>query len=217
MKKLRTINMLQDFLDAEFAWRLKELANLKQLIRSSSVIHEKTVIRATIPLLYAHWEGFVKNASVAYVNFVSTQRKRYDELSSCFVAFGVKRLLSDLVGAQKASMHIAAVDFFLTKLGERADLTLKNAVVTESNLSSVVFANIATSVGISTTTYEARYNLIDVSLLQRRNSIAHGDYLDIGREDCAKLIDEVITMLRAYKNDIENSSISSAYLRQAKS
>ena len=166
-----------------------------------------------MPLLYAHWEGFIKNATMAYVNFVNSQRLRYDELASCFITFGVKRRLIELSASRQAASNIAAVEFFLSGLGERANLKLSRVVETKSNLSSTVFENIAVSVGIETTRYQVRYKLIDESLLRRRNRIAHGQYLDLDSTDCRKLIDEVILLLRTYKDDIERTAGTRAYLR----
>ena len=213
MKKIRTLSMLQDRLDQEFSWRLKELADLKIAIRVTGVLQQKTIIRAAVPLLYAHWEGFVKNATLAYVNFVNCQRLRCEQLASCFIAFGVKKRLAELPASHQVRRSIAAVEFFMNGLAERADLRLSDAVDTESNLSSRVFGNIAVSVGIQTGWYEARYNLIDVSLLKRRNRIAHGDYLDLDANNSRELIDEMIFIMRAYKTDIENTAGAGGYLR----
>lgn len=213
MKKLQSLSRLQDYLDKDFSWRLKELADLKLAVRRPDALLRKTLIRAAVPLLYAHWEGFVKNATTAYVNFVDSQRLRYDELASCFITFGVKRRLAELSASRQAASNIATVEFFLAGLGQRANLKLSRAVDTESNLSSTVFENIAISVGLQTAPYETRYNFMDESLLKRRNTIAHGDYLNLDSVDCRKLIDGVATMLRAYKTDIENAASTSSYLR----
>lgn len=213
MKKLRTLSMLQDFLDEDYSWRLKELADLKLTLQSIGGARQKTLIRATVPLTYAHWEGFVKNSSVGYLSFVNSQRLRYDQLASCFVVFGAKRKLSDLSQSRKARLNIAAVDFFLDELQNRAELRLRTAVDTKSNLSSDIFENIALSIGIDPSPYKTHYNLIDTSLLKRRNEIAHGHYVDLGAEDCRKLTDEVISIMRGYKSDIENAATRKLYLR----
>lgn len=41
MNKLRTLSMLQDYLDAEFSWRLKELADLKLAVRRIDALQKK--------------------------------------------------------------------------------------------------------------------------------------------------------------------------------
>ncbi|GJM25447.1 MAG: hypothetical protein DHS20C16_18620 [Phycisphaerae bacterium] len=213
MKKLRTLALLQQALDDDFAWRFKELADVRSALRRPGETNAKILLRAAVPLFYAHWEGFIKNSTTAYVNYVNCQRLRYDELSSCFVAFGARRRLAEFSASSKSTTNIAVVEFLLTGLGARANLSISRVVDTESNLSSRVFENIAKSIGLSTTWYEARYNLIDQSLLKRRNSIAHGNHLELESDDCRKLADDVIALLRSYKTDIENTASTRQYLR----
>ena len=57
---VRTLNLLQDYLDKEISWRIKEIADMKIAVCRIETVSKKTVIRAATPLLYAHWEGFVK-------------------------------------------------------------------------------------------------------------------------------------------------------------
>jgi hypothetical protein len=211
VSKIRTISQLQDSLDQGFSWRLKEIADLKITVRGNSTLGQATVIRAGVPLLYAHWEGFVKQASQDYLNFVSSQRLNYGDLSACFVVFGVKKHLANITASRQTSINIEAVDFFRRCAGERADLVLSSAIDTKSNLNSNIFENIAMSIGVPVRSYDSYYNLIDESLLARRNKIAHGEYLDLSEEDFRGLSDEVIKLLRMYKTDIENLASVGAF------
>lgn len=53
MSKIRTINQLQETLDKEFSWRLKEIASLKSVVRASDNLSRQTAVRAAIPLVRA--------------------------------------------------------------------------------------------------------------------------------------------------------------------
>lgn len=205
MSKIRTIDQLQTILDGEFSWRLKEIATLKIIVRSSDNLSRSTAVRASIPLLYGHWEGFIKNSSTHYLDYVNGQSLTYRELKSCFIVFGVKRKINDLVSSNSSSVSIATLEFLRDELDEKAKLKIESAIRTEANLSSKVFANIAKSIGIDTQGYESRYHLIDESLLNRRNHIAHGEYLDVDSEGFRELADEILYLLRSYKTDIENA------------
>ena len=214
--KIRSISNLQDELDSDFAWRVKEIAALKMSVESKSMsIAQATLIRAGVPLLYAHWEGFIKQASQDYLEYVSSQRLKYGELSSCFVVFGAKKHLSYVVESRRAAVNIAAVDFFRGCADERADMTLSNAINTKSNLKSEVFVDIAMSLGVATGPYDTYFNLIDESLLARRNSIAHGEYLDLDAKAFRALADEVINLLRMYKTDLQNLASMGAFRLKA--
>lgn len=211
MNKIHTVNQLQDFLDAEIGWRMKEIANLKTAVTQASSLSEATVVRAGLALLYGHWEGFVKNSVTAYLNFVNCQGLRYNELQSCFVVFGLKKSLHEAILSRKSATTITAVDFLLNEMGERAQLKIDSAIDTESNLSSAVFHNILRSVGLDPSNYETKAHLIDESLLKRRNNIAHGAYLDVAAADWRQLADEIITMLRQLKTEIENAVALSSF------
>lgn len=212
MKKLRTRDAFQIFLDEEFAWRLKEIADIKAAIRATEPTSRKAIIRAGVPILYAHWEGFVKAASEALLNFINNQGIAYRRLKPCFIVFGAKKRVHELSTSGNAVQNIAAVEFFLNELDCRAEITFTGSINTEANLSSTVFERIATSIGVSTRMYETKYMLIDSSLLERRNNIAHGEFLDVDREDFEKLSDEVILLLRFYKNDLQNLVQAGYYL-----
>lgn len=184
---------------------------MKITVKGNSSLGQTTVIRAGVPLLYAHWEGFVKQASQDYLNFVSCQRLNYGDLAACFVVFGAKKHLTSITASRKTSINIEAVDFFRRCASERADLVLSNAIDTKSNLNSDIFENIAMSIGVPVRPYDSYYNLIDVSLLARRNKIAHGEYLDLRVEDFRGLSDDVVKLLRMYKTDVENLASVSAF------
>ena len=213
MNKIRTSTQASDLLDREFAWRLKEIANLKSSIRTAESIIRKTLLRAGVPLLYAHWEGFVKNAAEIYLNYVANQRHTYNELKSCFVVHGVKAKLNLLIDAQKAELNTSIVDFLLDELNERASIPYKDIINTQSNLNSSVFKSIAYSIGIDPSAYATKYIFIDKSVLGRRNSIAHGEYLDLNIDDYNKLSDGIISLLRQFKTDVENALTFNAYKR----
>lgn len=211
MRKIRTIADLQDALDKALAWRLKEIAYVKSHAKSAKSFAQAALLRAGVPLLYAHWEGFVKGASEAYLEYVANQNLRYEELDSCFVVFAAKKHVASLIASKKASTNIEVVNFFRNSAGKQANITLSSAINTDSNLSSVVFENIATSIGVPLGAYAAYANLLDKSLLERRNKIAHGEYLDVDAAAFESLADQVLMLLRMYKTDIENKASTGAF------
>jgi len=211
MNKLRTISDIQNHLNDELGWRIQEIDNLKKLIPRVNSIQTRSLLRAGIPILYAHWEGFVKSSSEAYLNFVAHQGLSYRELKTCFILFGLKTEIEQLVETNKITPNIQVANFFLDKLDKKAKIFYKGVINTQSNLSSLVFEEIASSIGINPDSYKFKYKLIDESLLKRRNQIAHGEYLDIDTQGYQNLSDEVVALIRNYKIDIENSIALESY------
>ncbi|MBC7602985.1 MAG: hypothetical protein H7255_10045 [Ramlibacter sp.] len=213
MKGPQTQNQLQDFLDAEFAWRLKEISALKNAVQSAAFIAEGTLVRASVALLYAHWEGFVKNSATGYLTYINNQGLNYSDLRTCFVVLGFKKSLHDARQSKQASANIIAIDFLRDGLIQKSQMKVDVAINTESNLNYEVFKNILSTIGLDPAAYETKANLIDESLLKRRNTIAHGEYVDVAKKDWANLADEVLVMLRQFKTDIENATAQAAYKR----
>ena len=211
MSKIRTLEQLQSALDKELSWRLKEIASLKIMVRRSDSMTSNTAVRASLPLLYGHWEGFIKNTATLYLEFINGQSLKYRELMSCFIVFGVKKKINELSSSSQSEVSIGAVDFLLNKLNETAQLKVGEAIRTEFNLSSKVFKNILKSINVETKKYETKFKLIDESLLTRRNYIAHGEYLDVEPEGFRELADEILNMLRWFKTDIENAASLEEY------
>lgn len=212
MAKIRTLGQLQDLLDHSLGWRVKDISNLKIAAKSGGV-SQRTFIRAGIPLVYAHWEGFIKEASVAYLNFVDNQGHTYTELKSCFALFGLKGKIHTLVDSRKTHANLEALEFIISRLKDKSQLQLAHAVNTEANLTSRVFGNIAASLDLSTAEYETKYNLIDESLVERRNKIAHGEFLDLEMSDFLDLSEEILYMMRNFKNDVLNAAVTKKYRR----
>jgi hypothetical protein len=192
---------------------VKELADIKLTVSTTKEPRQRSVIRAAVPIAYAHWEGFVKAASEGYLNYIQFQNLRFRELKSCLVVLGCKKHVHQLVASYKSALNTEAVEFIRSRMNEYASFVLGAAIDTDSNLSSVVFANIAHSIGIPTARYETKYKFIDVSLVDKRNKIAHGEVHNIAPDECRRLCDQVIQLMREFKVDISNSVTNRTYRR----
>ena len=90
--KIRSVYELSEAMRSALSWRRKELEILKMLIKKHKRKHERYVAlhRAAVPVLYAHWEGFVKQAATFYLELVSRQWLKLSELSSNFVTIACR-------------------------------------------------------------------------------------------------------------------------------
>jgi len=210
---VRTLSLFGESLDAEFAWRAKELVDIRLSVKAAAGSERKMLIRAGIALLYAHWEGFIKSSSTLYIEFVNKRGHAYQDLKTTFIALGLSKRLGEVTDTKKHSLRISAVNFILDNCAKRAELPAQSAINTRSNLNSEVFTDIAVICGIDSSKYEPFYNLIDKSLLKRRNAIAHGDHLDVDTDQFLTLCEEVQQLMRWYKTDIDNAAATEAYKR----
>ncbi len=89
----------------------------------------------------------------------------------------------------------------------------KEAISTASNLSSEVFKEITSILGIDFSAYSTKSKLIDEKLLKQRNEIAHGNYLLIDRDGYIELHEKVTEMIDIFRNQIENAAINEDFKR----
>lgn len=210
--KIRTKEQLYDRLTDDLGWRKKELTTLYNNVHSSSVKHLPTSLRCAIVMLYAHWEGFIKNASEYYLNYIKYQDLNLDQLNSNLLALSLKQKISEFSDTKKATLHVRFVDYFKNRLNEKAVILDKDAIRTSSNLNSTILQEIFASIGLDITSYELKFNLIDSTLLRCRNNIAHGNFLMIDKNEYVQLHHDIVNMLDLFLTDISNSVDLQKYL-----
>lgn len=211
--KIRTKEELFDFLNNELAWRKKELSTLRSNVEKSNAKLEATAIRSGIVLLYAHWEGFLKRAAEAYLEYVINKKLKYRELSLNFVAISAKQKLNEFEQTDKATIHNQLIEFLFTCDEANVVISRENVIKTQSNLNSTVLKEMMTSIGLDFTQYDTKSKLIDEQLLKYRNNIAHGQYLALDSNDYINMHDEVRNMIENFKTDIENAALLAKYTR----
>ncbi|MFC8970814.1 MAE_28990/MAE_18760 family HEPN-like nuclease [[Kitasatospora] papulosa] len=214
---MRTIAELQDSLDSDLAWRRSELHSYLGSVRRSSQdsVTQRSLCRAGVPLLYAHWEGYAKHALSVYIQFVGRRRLTYRELHPGFVALGIEAEADAQVGFSATRKMIWRAHALLTKDDDRATIPWRKGVDTQSNLNSNRFFELFSLVGLDASPIQLKSRLIDYELLRVRNEIAHGQYLSVDSTAYEELHQEVLTILNFVRNSISTATENGAYRRAA--
>jgi hypothetical protein len=211
--KIKTAEQLYDFTTNELAWRKKELYSLHSMIFDVGLSPSKknALLRSAITLIYAHWEGFIKSCSIAYIEYVAMQRLKHNELSPNFLALAIRPILMNAFQSKKADDHIKVVLFFLNDLSLQSSLPFKDVIDTQSNLSTTILRNIISSLGFDYSVYETKEKLLDGKLLKTRNQIAHGEYIEITDNEVHDIQNECIALMEIFKNQIDNAVSLQSY------
>ncbi len=196
---VRTIEELADRLDEGMAWRRIELQALKAAVsdaekQSPGSPLSRALARSGVAMLYAHWEGYVKDSCTAYAEFIAKRRLRCNELSDGLLRTVLESLSRRAVAGDEEAL-LTLVDAVRRPSDSRARIPKMTMIDTKSNLRFKVLCEILNQIGFSADDFNTKDKLIDVSLCDRRNSIAHGreDYPSPG--DFATLLNEVFEMM----------------------
>ncbi len=204
---IRTQAALSDFLAADLIWRKKELTQYRFLLEASVNRADRhgALLRGCVTLLYAHWEGFVKAAAMAYLEYLSFLRLPYNCFAPNILALACRALLRRGGTADTVTVHLDIVRFFRERLAEQARIPVRDGISTRANLNSETLEEIIATLGLDFAPFETKRHLIDEGLLASRNTIAHGETQRITPERYEELYREVLGMLEEVKSQIENA------------
>lgn len=214
--KIRTLEELQDAIDKEMAWRKRELTAVKANISGARNFAKETALRSGVTLLYAHWEGAVKNIAYYYLSYVSSLKLPYEKLTFNFFAISLRSEVDKFSTTSKASQQTKIVCDILGRVQEQSSIPTEGVIRTNSNLNSDLFKEILHTVGFEVTEYESYFKLIDEVLLNMRNKIAHGEQLtaiSLDEERYVEIHDKIFMLINRFSDELSNAAILKKYLK----
>lgn len=212
MTKYVTVEQCLAAIQADSAWRKKEISLLKQRVSKAEGQQQATLIRASILILYAHWEGFVRFAAETYVEHINERVTRFKApLSEHFRKLLMWRCVKRKGDFPHAKSPIGFLDA-LEEWSTRPDIFLSDDMIdSESNLNSEVLQKILRIIDVPFVGFESKQNLIDEKLLGRRNVIAHGKRRTLTIDEYSEADKEVRALLDIFQRKIEHSILESAF------
>ena len=227
--RIRNIEELNEKIDADAQWRKKEIADLRLCCLNNS--SPTFLLRAAFVLCCAHFEGYIRYASNAYIAYISAQNiKGKDlrvEIPSIVVrkkkhqSFGIpqtKKVKVTVVSDVLQTYDDMLEQNFYIKLNEddlfpeidENDIPLP----TEGNPTPDVLADISKILGID---YEELFQLrapfIDSELLKPRHSVAHGERRPITISELDAAASFVLDIIDKYKISIIDAAENNRHMR----
>jgi hypothetical protein len=206
---------LANALDRNLARRRKDLSGLVLDWRglAKDTADEKRYRRLVVVMLYAHWEGFIKDAGIAYLKYVASLGLKSSDLNFSMRAIAARGHIIASGTAKKSSVH-AKMLADLAQLESQPFVRFpKSCIDTESNLTSKVFREIVATLGLRfLAAYELLMHRIDANLVHQRNEVAHGQLTDPDFVETNALVDEVWKKLESFKRQVEDAASRQTYL-----
>ncbi|GEN28884.1 hypothetical protein HVA01_25300 [Halovibrio variabilis] len=151
------------------SWRDGEFAKFKKIAISTD---ESLWCRMCIPMIYAHWEGFVVSSLKALISHLNTLELHPENIPTKLVVVGLGESYKTLSGKQSFDQRIDFTEKF--KLLYKNSIKFNSKINTRSNLKSDVLKELCEMFGFNHRAFSDKMSDID-RLVSIRNSIAHGE------------------------------------------
>lgn len=219
MGNLKECDKLIDKIDEELSWRKKELIQLRFIVSTAAPENELTILRSSIVLLYAHWEGLVKRLLTLYLEHIVAQELHCNELKPNFYAMSLLAEFEKFKTTKKVKHYISLTQTVFSGINSIPQIQYDKIIDTKSNLNSELFKELMSLLDLDSSIHDTSFNLIDERLLARRNGIAHGEnrkrfpldkdeYDDIHTR-IVRILDDLATQIKdaAENKSYKNTSI----------
>lgn len=198
-------------------WRVGEFGEIKKQIATfnsdtSLSVQEKLWLRMCVPLVYAHWEGFVISSLKVLITYLNLQSLKPCDVASHLTVFGLDNAYDFLKGKQSISQKIEFTEKFHTLYYNNA-VRFPKKIETKANLKFDVLENICIQFGFDHSNFdEVKLDLN--KLVDIRNSIAHGEnsYI-LARTNIKNFVDLVQRCMEKFLLEIDRFLIEKTYLR----
>lgn len=210
---------LEKAINNDLSWRRQEFTEFNFLLQDDelSPYRKEVMLKASIALLYSHWEGHIKFSARKYIEYISKQKLPVGDLTENFkqiflpAYFGNHTLNLKNIKSQQM-LH----DFFQEN-ESLFKVDSEKTILTNSNLNSDLATEILMQLGFDNTLFDSNKTFIDEQLLASRNAISHGDKTSISKHNLNNIYDQIkiylLNMLESFDEQILDSASNKLYLR----
>lgn len=188
-------------------WREKEFSKFKT---NSQNVDEALWLRMCIPMIYAHWEGYVLDSFRIMLKHLNSLQLKHDQTITNLTVFGLGSTFSSLAGKQNFEQKIIFTNKFyalisgVIKFGVRVD--------TKSNLRSSVLKDLCAIFCFDYGKFENFIADID-RLVDVRNAIAHGENSIVpDKESLQRYIESITRSTDILLFEIDDFLVNKKYL-----
>lgn len=204
-----TASKLQELLVAERDWRLSELEFCKKIpfvyVHPTFRPHRDQFWRLCVPIIYAHWEGFVTSSLKTTIDYINELELPYASIPRHLVLLEGKKRFGYLQGNCTKEQQNRFLDEFFAVQNTYLSIDRGN-ISANSNLNFKQLEIMLEYLNISISPTLQAYKPQIERLVWFRNSIAHGENcITVKQKDIEQFIqfesicfDEIIRLLLDY-------------------
>lgn len=214
-----TYEKLENKINNDLTWRKREFSELGFLLQNNelSVYQRDILLKASIALLYSHWEGHIKYSAIKYIEYINEKNIPVGDLTENFkqiflpAHFSNQTLTIQNIRSQKLLHDFFQNHTLLFKVNS------KKTISTKSNLDSDITTEILMQLGFDTNLFDSYKTFIDEQLLAARNAISHGDKAAMYKHNLENVYTQIkknlLNMIQEFDDYVLDSVQNERYLK----
>ena len=210
---------LEKAINNDLSWRRQEFTEFNFLLQDDelSSYRKEVMLKASIALLYSHWEGHIKFSARKYIEYISEQKLPVGDLTENFKQIFLPAYFCNHTLNLKNIKSQQMLHDFFQENESLFKVDSEKTILTNSNLNSDLATEILMQLGFDNTLFDSNKTFIDEQLLASRNAISHGDKTSISKHNLNNIYDQIkiylLKMLESFDEQILDSASNKLYLR----
>lgn len=210
---------LEKAINNDLSWRRQEFTEFNFLLQDNelSPYRKEVMLKASIALLYSHWEGHIKFSARKYIEYISEQKLPVGDLTENFKQIFLPAYFCNHTLNLKNIKSQQMLHDFFQENESLFKVDSEKTILTNSNLNSDLATEILMQLGFDNTLFDSNKTFIDEQLLASRNAISHGDKTSISKHNLNNIYDQIkiylLNMLESFDEQILDSASNKLYLR----
>lgn len=202
-----------DELNLDIEWRNREFFNIKKISETLGEEELNLFLKSSIPLIYAHWEGFVVSSLKMVFNYLNNLKLNSDSYCDIFLTTAYEQTLKSLDDStkfEKRKKHLINLYKIFKK-----EVKLEEKIDTKSNLNFRVLKEICEKINIDILKFEIYETELN-QLVNIRNSISHGEnaYSFSSYDDIDEYIQLIKDLMLDFQSEIQYLLSQQKYKRE---
>lgn len=197
------LNEVLNDINSNMTWRLNELREFKNIANKLNDYQAKILLKSLIPMVYAHWEGFIVSTMKIVFQYLNQLNLRSDDYCYIYLTTAYENSLSNLeksTNFDKRKKHLKNLYDNFSK-----QVQFNDKIDTKSNLKFDVLTEICKKINLDESNFLGYKEDLNM-LVHIRNGIAHGDTESIvfeNYEAVEKYIDLLENLMIDFVNQIQ--------------
>jgi len=210
---MEKIEKVLDEILYDIDWRKIELSQLENISINLKESELRLFLKGCIPLIYAHWEGFVVSSLkliFTYLNNLKLNSQNYCDIYLTTAYEQTLKSLDDSTGFERRKKHLVRLYSEFSK-----SVKLDTKINTKSNLSFKILEEICLKTNLNFNKFEEYKDDLN-ELVNIRNSISHGEnsYIFETFDDIKKYIELLENLMLDFHSELQDLLKDQKYLKE---